>query len=150
MKNVLYKMMMVFAALVLAVGCQKEEERIKEMLVGDWHYAGTDNNVAIDVWVSFSADGTFDMYQKVGDGVYWHSAGKYSFDAEKKLITGSYDDKTPWKYDYKYSVSESRLLMTAVQLDSYSVTYSKGTIPSEVFEKCLELTKSSNEFVPFL
>lgn len=150
MKNILYKMMMAIAALVLVTGCQKEEERVKEMLVGDWHYAAIDQNENIDIWVSFSADGTFDMYQKIGSGAYWHSAGKYKVNTDEKLLTGVYSDKTPWKYDYRYSVSDSKLVMTAVQLESYSVAYSKGIIPAEVIEKCLELTKASEGYVPFL
>lgn len=150
MKRILYNIIMAAAVLFLAVGCQKESERVKEMLVGDWHYSGTEQGVAEDVWLCFSADGTFDMYQKLGDGVHWHSTGRYTIDVDKKVISGSYSDKTPWRYDYKYSLSGSSLVMKAVQLESYSVSYSKGTVPSEVLETALELTKASTGFVPFL
>ncbi len=150
MRKFLYKIMMAALALAAMAGCQKEDDRVMEMLAGDWHYSGTEQGVEIDVWMSFHADGTFDMWQKAGEGAYWYSAGVFDVDVQKSLLTGVYEDKCPWRYDYKYKVSGSSLTLSAVGEESHSYTYAKGTVPAEVIEKSLPLTRAAEGFVPFL
>ena len=141
MKRLFY----IFAALILfvATGCQ---EKLGQSFPfeGDWHYTAVENGVSEDVWVSFAADGTFEMYQKIGEGAYWFSHGDFTFNSESNELSGVYSDRYPWKYTYGISVSGSTLVMTAVGLENYSVTYTKGTIPAEVREKSLPLTKSDS------
>lgn len=149
MKRIIY---LIFAAFSFAflTGCQSESERVMSVLVGEWHYSGTESGVTEDVWIAFSADGTFDMYQKVGDGVHWHTAGTYVYDASANSLKGVYSDRYLWKYDYTISVGGNTLEMKAVQLPTYVVKYTRETIPAEVREKSLELTKAAESFVPFL
>ena len=149
MKRIIY---LIFAAFTFAflTGCQSESERVMSALVGEWHYSGTESGVTEDVWIAFSADGTFDMYQKVGDGVHWHTAGTYVYDASSNSLKGVYSDRYFWKYDYTISVGGSTLEMKAVQLPTYVVKYTRESIPAEVIEKSLELTKAAESFVPFL
>lgn len=113
-------------------------------IVGDWHYSAEEGGVKEDIWISFAADGTFGMYQKIGEGPYWHSEGEYSLDAETKVLSGVYSDRYPWKYSYKVSISDRTLVMTAVELETYVVTYEKAEIPVEVRQKSLPLTKSES------
>lgn len=141
MKRILYIFVAV-AALILTASCQKEADRLAEGLVGDWHYTAEENGVKEDIWVSFAEDGTFEMYQRLGEGPYWLSAGEYTLDAEAKTLSGVYSDRYPWKYTYKISVNSSSLVMTAVELESYSVTYTREAVPAEVVAKALPLTKS--------
>lgn len=148
MKRIIYLLFAVLTSVCLLAGCQKEDERVKAELVGDWHYSGTENGVEMDVWVSFAADGSFEMYQLVGEGAYWHSTGVYSYNG--KVLSGVYSDRYPWKYTYSVSVNGSSLVMKAVELESYSVTYTREAVPSEVREKALDLTKASGGYVPFL
>lgn len=139
MKKIFY----IFASsLIMLVGCTKEADRVMNQLVGDWHYSGEESGVKEDIWISFSQDGTFEMYQKIGEGAYWSTTGEYDYNEESQSLTGVYSDRYPWKYSYKVSVSSSTLMMTAVELENYSVEYNRETIPSEVREKSLPLTKS--------
>lgn len=121
-----------------------------EELVGEWHYSGTSQGVDEDVWIAFSANGEFEMYQKIGTGAHWHTVGTYSYDKEDNILSGVYSDKYPWRYDYSVNVTESSMVLKAVQLDNYSVTYKRESIPAEVRQKALELTKAGEGFVPFL
>ena len=75
MKRIIY---LIFAAFSFAflTGCQSESERVMSALVGEWHYSGTESGVTEDVWIAFSADGTFDMYQKVGDVMRYRKTKK--------------------------------------------------------------------------
>lgn len=145
MRNLFNNILIFASAMFLAVGCQETLESITNEIVGDWHYQNTESEVAEDVWLSISEDGTFDLYQKIGSGVYWHSSGEYMVDVEKKILSGVYSDRYPWRYDYAFKVGASTLTLTAVQEESYVQTYNKETMPAEVREKSLELdTKSSD------
>ena len=111
-------------------------------LAADWHYTAQENGVAEEVWISFTADGTFEMFQKIGDGPYWYTKGEYALDSKTKVLSGIYSDRYPWKYSYKVSISDKTLEMAAVELEDYKLTYAKETIPAQVREKSLPLTKS--------
>lgn len=141
MKKIIY----IFAilALFVATSCQKDAGQAYKF-VGDWHYTATENGVAEDVWVSFSGDATFEMYQKIGDGPYWYSKGEFEYDEQTGVLAGVYSDRYPWKYSYAVSVNGNTLVMTAVEIEGYSVTYNKETIPAEVRAKSLPLTKAES------
>ena len=139
MKKKLYIMA---AALIAAVSCQKDGDRVLEQISGEWHYSATESGVAEDIYVAFSEDGTFEIYQKIGEGPYWYSTGDYKLDAESMVLSGVYTDRYPWKYTYKISVSDKTLTMTAVEQDGHSVTYARESIPVQVRQMSLPLTKS--------
>ena len=141
MKRIIYIFALI-ATVLLAPSCQKEGDRLVDNLVGDWHYTAEESGVKEDVWIAFAADGTFSMYQKVGDGPYWLSTGEYELDPQTKVLKGVYSDRYPWKYSYKITVSAKTLVMTAVELEGYSLTCARETIPAEVADKSLPLTKS--------
>ena len=63
-------------------------------------------------------------------------------DAESMVLSGVYTDRYPWKYTYKVSVSDKTLTMTAVEQDGHSVTYARESIPVQVRQMSLPLTKS--------
>ena len=129
-------------ALFSAVSCQKDSVRILEQIAGEWHYSAVENGVSEDVYVSFTEDGLFEMYQKIGEGPYWYSAGEYALDAESMVLSGVYTDRYPWKYTYKVSVSDNTLTMSALEQEGYTVTYSRENIPASVRQMSLPLTKS--------
>ena len=139
MKKIFY---IFVSSLIMLVGCTKESGRIKNQLVGDWHYTAEESEVKEDIWISFAQDGTFQMYQMIGEGAYWSTTGKYLYDEETQELTGVYSDKYPWKYSYKISFLKGDLVMTAVELTTYSVTYTREDIPAQVREKSLPLTKA--------
>lgn len=150
MKNIFRNILIFASAMILAVGCQDSLESITNDIVGDWHYQATESEVAEDVWLSISEDGTFDLYQRIGSGVYWHSSGEYMVDVEKKILSGVYSDRYPWNYDYAFKVNSSSLTLTAVQEESYVQTYKREAIPAEVKEKTLELDTKSSGLTPKL
>lgn len=141
MKKILY-MIAAAAVLLLGTSCQKDSDALTAKLAADWHYTAQENGVAEEVWISFTADGTFEMFQKIGDGPYWYTKGEYALDSKTKVLSGIYSDRYPWKYSYKVSISDKTLEMAAVELEDYKLTYAKETIPAQVREKSLPLTKS--------
>lgn len=147
MKKIIFRAFVAIAAVVLSMGCQSEGQKSLEQIVGDWHYNGAENGVQEDVWIVFSQDMTFELYQKVGDGVHRSITGRYSINADKKIISGMYEDNYPWKYDYKFEVKGNNLVLTAVS-DTYSVTYTRGIVPAEVRQMSLPLVKSISAELP--
>ena len=143
MKN-LIKILFILSSFIMAAGCQSEGARYVDQLVGDWCYEGNEGGVQETVWLSFSEDRTFEMFQKIGDGAYRSVSGVFGVDAAKKTISGIYEDNYPWKYDYGFSVEGDVLVLTAVQLESYKVTYRRRTIPAEVRAMSIPLTKSDS------
>ena len=141
MKKILY-MIAAAAVLLLGTSCQKDSDALTAKLAADWHYTAQENGVAEEVWISFTADGTFELFQKIGDGPYWYTKGEYALDSKTKVLSGIYSDRYPWKYSYKVSISDKTLEMAAVELEDYKLTYAKETIPAQVREKSLPLTKS--------
>lgn len=143
MKKILY-MIAAAAVLLLGTSCQKDSDALTAKLAADWHYTAQENGVAEEVWISFTADGTFEMFQKIGNGPYWYTKGEYALDSKTKVLSGIYSDRYPWKYSYKVSISDKTLEMAAVELEDYKLTYAKETIPAQVREKSLPLTKSES------
>lgn len=146
-KNDMRRIINIFAlsvALFLSAGCGKDDSYMMEQMAGEWHYSAEESGVSEDIWLSFSADGKFEMYQRIGNGAYWYSDGEYLADHKSKIVTGIYSDRYPWKFSYRISVNGKTLVMTAVEQDSYSVTYVRESIPFEVREKSLPLTRSES------
>ena len=141
MKKIFY----IFAVLLfMCTGCAKDGERIVSQLAGDWHYTAEESGVKEDVWISFTEDNTFEMYQRVGDGAYWSSRGDFEYDVDSKILSGVYSDRCPWKYTYRISVSDRTLEMKAVEIETHVMTYTRESIPAEVRDKSLPLTKSED------
>lgn len=135
----------------MATGCEKQETVLLERLSGDWHYEAEENGVTEDIWLSFTAAGTFEMYQKIGEGPYWYSNGEFTLDPDSMTLSGIYSDRYPWRYTYRISIGGSTLDMTAVEAEDYKVTYSRESIPAQVRDMSLPLTKAGQpDVIPFL
>lgn len=141
MKKILY-MIAAAAVLLLGTSCQKDSDALTAKLAADWHYTAQENGVTEEVWISFTADGTFEMFQKIGDGPYWYTSGEFEYDVDSKVLSGIYSDRYPWKYTYAITLTDKTLQMAAVELASHSVTYTREFIPAQVREKSLPLTKA--------
>ena len=140
MKKTLY---ILTAILLMATSCEKTGNSLIDKIVGEWHYTTTENGITEDIWLSFDGAGTFEMYQKIGEGPYWHSTGEFEADPATGILTGVYSDRYPWKYSYKVTATSGTLTMTAAELDTYTVSYTREAIPAEVRAASLPLTRSS-------
>ena len=127
-------------ALFAVAACSDPEADKLDKVVGEWHYSGTESGVGIDVYLGLSQDYTFELYQKIGEGPHYLYKGKYKFDGE--VLSGTYNDYTPWAHEYKVTKSGSSLVLTSVSDDSYSVTYTKEAIPESVKTRYMPATKA--------
>ena len=130
--------MMAIALFALAItGCGKENEtpanNLATKVVGEWHCAPEEYDV--DVYVSFTADGTFDEYQRVGEGRYRHYAGTWT--VNKDELSGVYADGVAWGSSYKVSISGDTMLLTSTNDTAETMTYTKEIIPEEVKQSAI-------------
>ena len=85
----------------------------------------------VSVYLDFSAEGSFTLYQKIGAGRYTVFTGSYNVDQNNKLLSGTYSNGKQWG-PYDCTCSESSLtLVTYGGGETY--TYNKiDAVPSSV------------------
>lgn len=120
------------SALVSFSSCKKEEKTLD--VKGEWEL--TEVKMAtksalvgaetVTVYVKFSEDGTFAMYQKVGDGRFVAFSGSWKLAGS--TLSGTYADGTSWASSYEVSVNNSTLTMTTEDGADVFV-YKASTIP---------------------
>ena len=101
--------------------------------MGEWHCAPEEYDV--DVYVAFTTEGTFDEYQRVGDGRYRHYAG--TWEVNKDELSGVYADGVAWGSSYKVAFSGDTMLLTSTNNSAETMTYTKEIIPEEVKESAI-------------
>ena len=131
----LWKMMMAAALALVVSACSKEDNDI----CGEWHLSDisvvtkAQEPYDISVYLAFSKNGSFDLYQKLQDGKYVHYTGKWEM-ADGQLY-GYYTDGTPWGAgSYGVSLSSKTLKLTANNGLGEVTTYKREKIPSSVKE----------------
>ena len=138
MKKNINLIMAVLCAALLFVGCGKEKDTPKvnnaTKIVGEWHCAPEGYDV--DVYVAFDAAGSFEEYQRLGEGRYRHYAGTWSVD--KSVLSGVYADGTEWGSTYTLSFEGEIMTLTANNESAEAIVYTKTTIPAEVKDEAIE------------
>lgn len=143
MKKIIY---IIAAALCLLTSCKKELT-LEEKIVGDWHCTAVSADA--EIYVTFTADKTFSLYQQIGEGAFRVYNGTWSIDGT--TLRGQYNDGSSWATSYEVaSTDDNTLSLTA---EGISETYSRvsGGIPEEVLASCVTVVKSEGvETVAFL
>lgn len=124
------KRLLVLATLALALfACNKEGNEVPNPVSNDitgiWELSSvatkaTVGNVQVSVYVEFTADGKFTLYQKIGDGRYARFDGSYTLTQDGKL-TGSYNGGASWG-PYDATVNGDTLTLTSAggkEVDTY-------------------------------
>ena len=138
MKKNINLIMAVLCAALLFVGCGKEKDTPKvnnaTKIVGEWHCAPEGYDV--DVYVAFDAAGSFEEYQRLGEGRYRHYAGTWSVD--KSVLSGVYADGTEWGSTYTLSFEGETMTLTANNESAEAIVYTKCEIPAEVKSEAID------------
>ena len=138
MKAKIYSIISVLCAALLFIGCAKEKDTPKvnnaTKIVGEWHCAP--DGYDVDVYVAFDAAGSFEEYQRLGEGRYRHYAGTWSVD--KSVLSGVYADGTEWGSTYTLSFEGETMTLTANNESAEAIVYTKCEIPAEVKDEAIE------------
>jgi hypothetical protein len=130
MKRILY----IMAIIMLAVTSCKEQDPVKtpaELICGDWH--STMLAVEGDIYASFASDGSFDLYQKIGEGAYRLYTGSWTMNGN--VISGKYSDGSDWSSSYSVIFNDKFMTWTSQNDASEESQYQRcPEIPAEVIE----------------
>ena len=124
-------------ALCLLVACGNKpgkNELTPSAISGTWELADvvTKANVGsvnVSVYITFAAEGTFVLYQKIGEGRYTKFSG--TFTLAEQILSGKYSDGKSWG-PYHLELDGSTLTLSkagGVEADVYRKT---DAVPAEV------------------
>ena len=111
---------------------------LEQKLYGDWH--STSLPIDGEIYISFSEDKTFELYQKIGEGVHRLYRGTWAL--EESLLTGKYNDGEDWAASYNVTVADEVLTMISNNDAAEKSVYEKTEIPATVKETCETVVKS--------
>ena len=126
MKRIIY---IAILALTALVGCNKENQPgLAENICGEWR--GSELSVEAGIYLSFTSDGTFELYQKLESDDFELKKGTWSLSGD--ILSGKYSDGEPWAASYKVTVNGD--VMTLISQDGSSETnvYQKCDIPENL------------------
>ena len=131
-------------------------------IVGEWQLTemtGYEASAIPSVYMDFTAEKTFDIYQKVGSVSRFR---KYSgtYTVAGSIVTGVYNDGKKWGSAYRVSLEADGavLVMTAVTLDAAGAVTAEGEVTKYVKEPLSQsekdaadiMTKATDSSVYFL
>lgn len=130
------RVLILVAALLSAAvsfsSCKKEEKTLD--VKGEWELTDVKMSTksalvgaeTVTVYLNLAEDGSFAMYQMVGDGRFVAFSGSWKLAGS--ILSGTYADGTSWASAYEVSVEKSTLTMTTEDgLDVF--VYKACTIP---------------------
>ena len=125
-------------------GCKKEDQpTLKDKICGEWR--GVELTADAGIYISFSSNGTFELYQKLDSEGFELRRGHWSLDGD--VISGTYNDQEAWATSYKVSVVGESLTLVAQDGTEETNVYVKTTIPDGVKENCSVVVKSYSSFL---
>lgn len=135
------KILCILGLLGLLAACGKEPDPVVPAtdVTGAWELSNVSTkasvgSVTVSVYVDFSSDGTFSLYQKIGDGRYSAFSGKWLL-SDDDILSGTYEGGKSWG-PYEASVSGSTLTLVSSggsEVDTYRKI---ASIPDAVKENC--------------
>ncbi len=116
-------------------------ETLASKIATEWHCTVSD--IDADIYLSLGSSSTFELYQKIGEGAHRLYKGTWELDEDTAMLTGKYNDGTPWGSSYTVSLSEDGNSMTlSPSEEAEDQVYRKESIPSEVKEKAVVIVRS--------
>lgn len=137
LRNILLELV----ALTAFVACGGEKDEMPVDITGDWNLVNIQTKSAtlggqtVDVYILFSSDKSFTLYQMIGQGRYHKYSGTWSMTGA--TLTGKYSDGKQWGSSYEVELSSSDSQMTLTSASGEVDTYKKASIPSDVVENSL-------------
>lgn len=140
--------MILAASMMLLAGCGQKEGSKVPQAIGEWELTSmqtksvTVGSVSVSVYVSFAEDGTFALYQTVGEGRPRKYTGTWT--QTERVLDGKYSDGKAWGSSYTItedSTDEMLVLQQTMTTEGTSAvevdTYKKTTIPESVISSAI-------------
>ena len=126
--------------LCLFAGCgSSDKEKVSPLvkqLAGEWQFKTWNGEAPrdFDAYVSFGADRSFEIYQRIEQVGYQKYSGKYEI--RNGMLGGVYSDGKPFgsTYDIAFDESGNTLTLTSATNVTEVSVYERSTIPNSVKE----------------
>ena len=126
--------------LCLFAGCgSSDKEKVSPLvkqLAGEWQLKTWNGDAPrdFDAYVSFGADRSFEIYQRIEQVGYQKYSGKYEI--RNGMLGGVYSDGKPFgsTYDIAFDESGNTLTLTSATNVTEVSVYERSTIPNSVKE----------------
>lgn len=122
--------------------CRKESKPEEVFsITGDWNITSVTTKSAVigsqtvDVYLRFSEDGTFFMYQKTGSARYECFTGTWTLDS--RVLGGRYSDGTPWAARYNVSREGRTMTLESITTPVEVSVYTETSIPQNVISDAI-------------
>ena len=145
------KIILALSVLAAAVSCVEKDNgpAVSEKIVAEWHLVGVSGMTSVpQVYVDFSQDLTFELYQKIGEGRYRKYEGTYTVTGS--LVSGQYSDGEKWGSDYKASFEGDNMVLTAQNGSEEACTYEKKALSDTDKANAVLVTRSAQDGPRFL
>ena len=129
-------------ALLALTGCKKAETELSLQQKLETEWRGSEISADAAIYISFAADGTFELYQKLESDTFELRRGKWTLDGD--ILSGRYNDGETWASSYKVAVENDKLVMISQNEGGESGTYKRCQIPDVIKENCTIVVKSGN------
>lgn len=143
MKNIMRVIAAMAAAACMLCSCGGSKAETPLDITGEWRLSDVSTKAAVigeenvDVYLSFSGDKKFTMYQMVGQGRYRCFSGTWTLGGN--VLNGVYADGTVWGGSYEVSLSsdKAQLVLVSVGTLRETDTYIRADIPQEVIDNAV-------------
>ena len=145
------KIILALSVLAAAVSCGEKDNgpAVSEKIVAEWHLVGVSGMTSVpQVYVDFSQDLTFELYQKIGEGRYRKYEGTYTVTGS--LVSGQYSDGEKWGGDYQASFEGDKMVLTAQNGSEEACTYEKKALSDTDKANAVLVTRSAQDGPRFL
>lgn len=145
------RIILALSVLLASVACGEKNEgpAVSEKIVAEWHLISVSGMTsAPQVYVDFSQDLSFELYQKIGEGRYRKYDGTYTVTGS--VVSGKYSDGEKWGSDYEASFEGEKLILTAQNGSSEVCTYEKKALPDTDKAEAILVTRSAQDGPRFL
>lgn len=145
------KIILALSVLAAAVSCGEKDNgpAVSEKIVAEWHLVGVSGMTSVpQVYVDFSQDLTFELYQKIGEGRYRKYEGTYTVTGS--LVSGQYSDGEKWGSDYQASFEGDNMVLTAQNGSEEACTYEKKALSDTDKANAVLVTRSAQDGPRFL
>ena len=147
----IFKFILALSVFAAAVSCGEKDNgpAVSEKIVAEWHLVGVSGMTSVpQVYVNFSQDLSFELYQKVGEGRYRKYEGTYT--VAGSVVSGQYSDGEKWGSDYKASFEGDNMVLTAQNGSEEACTYEKKALSETDKADAILVTKSAQDGPRFL
>ena len=141
--------------LCLFAGCgSSDKEKVSptaKQLVGEWQLKTWTGETPqdFDIYLSFGADNTFEIYQRLAEVKYQKFTGSYQ--VQNDVLSGKYSGGKNFgsTYDISFNESGSTLTLTSATNVTEVSVYERSTIPNSVKEGAavMKSTRSSEKLL---